>query len=109
MSARTIEAHAAHCLDEVIVTLSELSAKTKAEAVRADLARCIETCERIQGEFGKYVALAAGLDRALSKPQPGRDALKAALGVEGEATTEELCAAAATVIRYAAEGQEVPQ
>jgi len=103
VSAPTIEAQAAHCLDEVIVTLSELSAKTKAEAVRADLARCIETCEHIQGEFGKYVALAAGLDRALSKPQPGRDALKAALGVEGEATNEELCAAAAQVIRLATE------
>jgi len=113
VSAPTIEAQAAHCLDEVIVTLSELSAKTKPEheKVRADLARCIETCEHIQGEFGKYVALAAGLDRALSKPRPGREALKAALGVEGEATNDDLCAAAATVIRYAADAapQEAAQ
>lgn len=111
MSTPTIEKRAAHVLDEVIVTLDGLRAKTKPEheKVRADLARCIATCERVQVDFAGYVELVAAIDRHLEAPQPGRDALKAALGVEGEATNDDLCAAAATVIRYAAEGQEVPQ
>ncbi len=108
MSTPTIEKRAAHVLDEVIVTLDGLRSKTKAEVVREDLARCIATCERVQVDFAGYVELVAVIDRHLEAPQPGREALKAALGVEGEATTDDLCAAAATVIRYA-EGQEVPQ
>jgi hypothetical protein len=109
-SQAAIERRAAHVLDEVIMTLGVLRDKTKAEAVRKDLARCIATCERVQVDFAGYVELVAAIDRHLEAPQPGREALKAALGVEGEATNEELCAAAATVIRYAeGQGQEVPQ
>jgi hypothetical protein len=108
-SQAAIERRAAHVLDEVIMTLGVLRDRTKDETVREDLARCIATCERVQTDFAGYVELVAAIDRHLAAPRPGRDALVEVLGTEGDAATDDLCAAAATVIRYAAEGQEVPQ
>lgn len=109
MSTPTIEKRAAHVLDEVIVTLDGLRAKTKAEPVREDLARCIATCERVQTEFAQFVELAAKIDAGGDKVSAAKERLTEAMMLEPGTPLPELLDGAATVIRYAAEGQEVPQ
>ena len=111
MSAPTIDKRAAHVLDGVILALGVLELNAETDAMRAEWARHIATCERFQADFAGYVELVAIIDRHLQAARPGRDALVDALGADADAPTDELCEGAAAVIRYATEqapqGQEV--
>jgi len=110
VSTPTLDKRALHCLDDVILRLDALNAKTKVATVQADLQWCIDRCQEEQEAFAGLVEVGIRIaDMPQTQIQQAKARLEEVMMLEPGTPLHELLDGAATVIRYAAEGQEVPQ
>jgi len=90
----------------VIVTLSELSSKTKVDKVKRDLQRCIQVCQRVQEEFGRFVSLAEQIDKSGDALRAAKQRLAKAMALPEDTPLSDLVSGAASIVSFIEEYKE---